>query len=250
VSDEKQRVQTEPAAKRIRGHLDGTLVVDTIRPLLVWEVPYYPAWYLPVEDVTPGLLVANDRVDRSPRRGPAHRFDLVVGDRRVPDAAWHHPDSPVEALQDRVRFEWDALDAWFEEDEQVHVHPRDPYKRVDVLRSSRHVVIRVDGTVVADTVRPTLLFETSLPTRFYIPKTDVRLDLLTATETRSHCPYKGDAEWYSVIVDGTDHGELAWWYRHPARESAPIAGLVAFYDEKVDVEVDGVAQERPKTHFS
>jgi uncharacterized protein (DUF427 family) len=196
VSDEKQRVKSEPAAKRIRGYLDGTLVVDTIRPLLVWEVPYYPAWYLPVEDVTPGLLVANDRVDRSPRRGPAHRFDLVVGDHRVPDAAWHHPDSPVEALHDRIRFEWDALDAWFEEDEQVHVHPRDPYKRVDVLRSSRHVVIRVDGTVVAETVRPTLLFETSLPTRFYIPKTDVRLDLLTATDTRSHCPYKGDAEWY------------------------------------------------------
>jgi uncharacterized protein (DUF427 family) len=247
---ERERVKVEVGPKRVRGYLDGTLVVDTIRPLLVWELPYYPAWYLPVEDVTPGLLTENERVDRSPSRGPAHRFDLVVGDHEVPDAAWHHPDSPVEALHDHVRFEWDALDAWFEEDEQVYVHPRDPYKRVDVLRSSRHVVVRIDGQVVADTTRPTLLFETSLPTRYYLPKTDVRLDLLTPTATSSQCPYKGTAEYYTATIDGTEHTDIAWWYRHPAHESAGIAGLVAFYDEKVDVEVDGVAQERPRSHFS
>jgi uncharacterized protein (DUF427 family) len=247
---ERGRVKVERGAKRIRGYLDGQVVVDSIRPLLVWEHLHYPAWYLPVEDVTPGLLTANEHVDRSPSRGPAHRFDLAVGDHVVPDAAWHHPDSPIEELADHVRFEWDALDAWFEEDEQVYVHPRDPYKRVDVLRSSRHVVVRIDGQVVADTTRPTLLFETTLPTRYYLPKPDVRLDLLTATDSTSQCPYKGTAEYYTATVDGTEHVDVAWWYRHPAHESAAIAGLVAFYDEKVDVEVDGVAQARPRTPFS
>jgi uncharacterized protein (DUF427 family) len=247
---ERGRVKVERGAKRIRGYLDGTLVVDSIRPLLVWEHPNYPAWYLPVEDVTADLLEPNERVDRSPARGPAHRFDLVVGDHRVPDAAWHHPDSPIDELHGHVRFEWGALDAWFEEDEQVYVHPRDPYKRVDVLRSSRHVVIRIDGQVVADSTRPTLLFETSLPTRYYLPKTDLRLDLLTSTSSQTQCPYKGTAEYYTATVEGTEHVDIAWWYRHPAHESAGIAGLVAFYDEKVDVEVDSVAQERPRTHFS
>jgi uncharacterized protein (DUF427 family) len=168
----------------------------------------------------------------------------------VPDAAWHHPDSPVEALRDHVRFEFGALDAWFEEDEEVYVHPRDPYKRVDILRSSRRVVVRIDGTVVADSVRPALLFETSLPTRYYLPKTDVRLDLLRSTASSSRCPYKGTAEYYTATVDGTEHVDVAWWYRHPARESQPIAGLIAFYNERVDLEVDGELLERPRTAFS
>ncbi len=247
---ERARVRVEPNPKWIRGYVDGRLVVDTKAALLVWEVPYYPAWYVPMADVAEGTLVANDRVDRSPSRGPAHRFDLVVGDRRVPDAAWHHPESPVEAIRDHVRFEFDAVDAWFEEDEQVHVHPRDPYKRVDVLPSSRHVVVRIDGTVVADSERPTILFETSLPPRYYLPKTDVRMDLLTPTDTTTRCPYKGTAEYYTATVDGTDHEDVVWWYRSPVRESAPIAGLVAFYDERVDIEVDGVLRDRPRTPFS
>jgi len=247
---ERERVKVEPNPKWIRGYLDGRSVVDTRRALLVWEIPHYPAWYVPAEDVADGVLEPNDRVDRSPRRGPAHRFDLVVGDHRVPDAAWHHPDSPVEAIRDHVRFEFGALDAWFEEDEQVYVHPRDPYKRVDVLRSSRHVVVRVDGTVVADSERPTVLFETTLPPRFYLPKTDVRMDLLRPSATTSHCPYKGMAEYYDLTVGGTTYEDFVWWYRHPGRESSPIAGLVAFYNEKVDLELDGEPQDRPRSPFS
>ena len=86
--------------------------------------------------------------------------------------------------------------------------------------------------------------------RYYLPKTDVRLDLLTATETTSQCPYKGTAEYYTLTIDGTAHDDLVWWYRHPAHESAGIAGLVAFYNEKVDLIVDGERLERPRTHFS
>jgi uncharacterized protein (DUF427 family) len=104
--------------------------------------------------------------------------------------------------------------------------------------------------VVADSTSPTLLFETSLPTRYYLPKTDVRMDLLRSTDSSSQCPYKGTAEYCTATVDGTEHPDIAWWYRHPTRESLPIAGLLAFYNEKVDLEVDGVALERPHTPFS
>src|SRR5690606_20200851 len=118
--------------------------------------------------------------------------------------------------------------------------------RVDVLSSSRHVRIEVNGVTVADSRSPRLLFETGLPTRYYLPKTDVRLDLLEPTDTVTHCPYKGTAEYWSV----NGEKDLAWSYRTPLPESEKIAGLIAFYDEKVDVYVDGVRQDRPTTKFA
>jgi uncharacterized protein (DUF427 family) len=172
------------------------------------------------------------------------------GDRVVDDAAWCYADSPIDALRDRVRFAWGAMDAWFEEDEEVFVHPRSPYTRVDILRSSRSVRIEVAGAVVAETIRSTFLFETGLPRRTYIPKLDVRMDLLDPTPSATMCPYKGTARYWSVRVGGEVHPDLAWSYDAPFRESAPIAGLVAFYDEHVDVFVDGQLQPRPKTPFS
>jgi uncharacterized protein (DUF427 family) len=137
------------------------------------------------------------------------------------------------------------MDAWFEEDEQVFTHPRDPYTRVDILPSSRHVRIEVGGVTIAESSRPTLVFETGLPTRYYLPKTHVRMDLLTPTETVSHCPYKGDAEYWSLDLGGETYPDLAWSYRTPLPESQKLIGLVAFYDEKVDLHVDGVLQSRP-----
>ncbi len=142
------------------------------------------------------------------------------------------------------------MDAWFEEDEEVFTHPRDPYTRVDILPSSRHVRVEVDGVTVAETSKPTLLFETGLPVRYYLPKTHVRMDLLTPTERRTHCPYKGEAEYWSVRVGEAVHRDLAWSYRAPLPESQRIAGLISFYNERVDLHVDGVAQERPQTPFS
>jgi uncharacterized protein (DUF427 family) len=142
------------------------------------------------------------------------------------------------------------MDAWFEEDEEVFVHPRDPYKRVDALRSSRTVRIEVGGIVVAETTRPTFLFETGLPRRTYFPKLDVRMDLLDPTDSSTMCPYKGTARYWSVRAGDEVHTNLAWSYDSPVRESAPIADLVAFYDEKVDLFVEGRPQPRPKTPFA
>ncbi len=244
------RVRVEDGAKRVRVMVDGEVVADTVNPKLVWEIPYYPAYYIPTADVRTELLVENGNTERSPSRGEAHYFDVKGGDRVAANGAWHHPESPIEEIRDHVRFDWEAIDEVFEEDEQVYVHPRDPYSRVDILPSSRNVRVEVDGVTVAETNRPTILFETGLPPRYYIPKTDVRLDLLSASDTTTRCPYKGTAEYYSIDTDGTIHDDLAWWYRHPTHESAAIAGLVSFFNEKVDVFVDGEPVERPKTHFS
>ncbi|HEV3364104.1 MAG TPA: DUF427 domain-containing protein [Acidimicrobiia bacterium] len=244
------RVRVEPAQKRVRIMLGGTIVADTTDAVYVWENPSYPQYYIPLGDVTPGALKETGTTNRSPSRGTAVHFSVQGGDRVADDAAWCYTNSPIEALRKRVRFDWWAMDAWFEEDEEVFVHPRSPYTRVDVLRSSRTVRIEVAGLVVAKTLRPTFLFETGLPRRTYIPKLDVRMDLLDPTTTVTMCPYKGTARYWSVRAGDAVHADLAWSYDAPFRESAPIAGLVAFYDEHVDVFVDEQLQSRPKTPFS
>jgi uncharacterized protein (DUF427 family) len=244
------RVRVEPGAKRIRAYLGGELVADTIRPLLVWEVPYYPTYYIPAADVRTELLEPDGGVARSPSRGEGRTLTLRAGGKEAVGAAVRYENSPIEQLRDAIRLDWDAMDAWFEEDEEVFTHPRDPYKRVDILPSSRHVRVEVDGVTIAESASPRLLFETGLPVRYYLPKTHVRMDLLTPTETVSHCPYKGQAEWWSVRLGDTLHEDLAWSYRTPLPESREVAGLVAFYNEKVDIYVDGVRQERPHTKFS
>jgi uncharacterized protein (DUF427 family) len=244
------RVRVEPGAKRIRAYLGGELVADTIRPLLVWEVPYYPTYYIPAADVRTELLEPDGGVARSPSRGEGRTLTLRAGGKEAVGAAVRYENSPIEQLRDAIRLDWDAMDAWFEEDEEVFTHPRDPYKRVDILPSSRHVRVHVDGVTIAESASPRLLFETGLPVRYYLPKTHVRMDLLTPTETVSHCPYKGQAEWWSVRLGDTLHEDLAWSYRTPLPESREVAGLVAFYNEKVDIYVDGVRQERPHTKFS
>jgi uncharacterized protein (DUF427 family) len=142
------------------------------------------------------------------------------------------------------------MDHWFEEDEEVYVHARDPYTRIDILPSSRRVRVEVDGVTVADSTNASFLFETSLPTRYYVPKTDVRMDLLSPTGHATACPYKGTARYWSVTVNETAQENIVWGYDIPLPESQKIAGLVAFYNEKTDIYVDEVLQERPKTKFS
>jgi uncharacterized protein (DUF427 family) len=249
-SETRGRIRLEHGAKRVRAYLGGELVADTTRPVLVWEIPYYPAYYFPVDDVRMELLEPDGGVAHSPSRGDGTTFTLRAGEREVPRAAWRYEDSPIEELRDLVRFDWDSMDAWFEEDEEVFTHPRSPYTRIDILASSRHVRVEVGGTTVAESTSPRLLFETGLPVRYYLPKPHVRMELLTPTATVSHCPYKGEAEWWSVRVEDGLHEDVAWSYRAPLPESQKVAGLVAFYDEKVDIYVDGTLQERPVTKFS
>jgi uncharacterized protein (DUF427 family) len=243
------RVRVEPGAKRVRTYLAGRLVADTLHPVLVWEIPYYPAYYLPLADVR-AELVATGKTEHSPSRGEAEVFDVRVDGARAESAARRYPDSPLEALRDLVRFDWAAMDEWLEEDEPVYTHPRDPYKRVDILASSRHVRVEVDGVTVADSVRPHILFETSLPPRYYLPLPDVRTEMLRPSDTQSHCPYKGTASYWSIDTGRGVHEDLVWIYRTPLPESQKIAGLACFYNEKVDIYLDGQLVERPRTQFS
>ena len=249
-TDRADRVHVEHSLKRVRAYLGGEVVADTAHPRLVWEVPYYPAYYFPVEDVQTELLAPTSTVTHSPSRGDAHHFTIKAGGKEVEDAALQYMDSPVEELRHLIRLDWDSMDGWFEEDEEVYTHPRDPYTRVDILATSRHVRVELDGLVLTDSTNARVLFETGLPPRWYIPKVDVRMDLLVPTDTATHCPYKGQAQYWAVRVGERPVEDLAWSYRTPLPESQKIAGLVAFYNERVDLFIDGKLQDRPVTEFS
>jgi uncharacterized protein (DUF427 family) len=210
---------TEPCPRRVRARLGGRVVVDTVGARYLWEHPWYPRWVIPADDVDQAALAAD----------PGHR---------VLDDGF-------------VALTWTAFDAWFEEDEEVHVHPRSPYVRVDALRSRRRVRVELDGIVLAESDAPVLLFETGLPTRAYLDPTALDVSRLVPSDTRTACPYKGvTSRYWSVVTPGGRHDDLAWCYDHPAPAVGRIAGLVAFYDERVDVIVDGVRQDRPRTHLA
>jgi uncharacterized protein (DUF427 family) len=246
----RERIRLEAGAKRVRAYVAGVAIADTVRPLYVWESPFYPSYYFPAADVRTDLLDPTSTVTHSPSRGDAVHFTVRVDGAERVDAAWQYRASPIEELRDHIRFDWDAMDAWFEEDEEVFTHVRSPYTRIDILPTSRHVRVELNGVVLADSPRARVLFETGLIPRWYLPKVDVRMDLLVASDEVTHCPYKGQAEYWSVRVGEEFEENVAWSYRTPLPESERIAGYVAFFDERVDVFVDGARQERPKTRFS
>ncbi|MFD9699792.1 DUF427 domain-containing protein [Lentzea sp. NPDC059081] len=248
-NEQRGRVRVENSAKRVRAYFGGELVADTISPRLVWEIPHYPAYYLPLSAVRAELKPAGETA-HSPSRGDGVVHDVVTAGGTASGAALTYPDSPIEELRDLVRFDFAAMDEWLEEDEPIYVHPRDPYKRVDVLNSSRHVRVALDGVTLAASTQPRILFETSLPPRYYLPLSDVRFDLLRPSDTQTQCPYKGTATYWSVEVNGTRHDDLVWIYRSPLPESQKIAGMACFYSEKVDLFLDGELQERPKSPWS
>ena len=240
--------QVEPAPRRVRGLLAGDTLFDTIHALYVWEKTYYPYYYIPLADVGPQLV--SEGTTRRTSRGLIEIHALRVGDLHRPHAARVVRESSLNQLSGTVRFEWGALDAWLEEDEQIFVHPRNPYVRVDALRSTRSVRVELDGVVLGESSSPIMVFETGLPTRYYLNRTEVDFDCLIPTPTLTECPYKGTAgRWWSVRVGDVVHPDLAWSYDFPTRQVLPIAGLIAFYNERVDLFLDGFPLERPETHF-
>ena len=223
----------------MRTFVHGVAVADTRHPFLVWEGPHYPAYYFPVGDVRMDLLTPTETVTHSPSRGDAQHYTVTVnGEERV-DAAWRYTNSPFEELRDLIRFDWDAMDAWFEEDEEVFTHVRSPYTRIDILPTSRRVQVELDGVMLADSTHAHALFETGLPTRWYIPKVDVRMDLLEHTDSTSHCPYKGNAEYWSARIGDRLETDIAWSYPTPLPESERAAGLIAFYNDRVRLLIEG-----------
>lgn len=244
----------EPSERRVRGKKGETLVVDSRQPVLVWEPGRaVPLYVFPRDDVRTGLLRPAATPGTGAHSGSTLFYDLVVDGVTEPNAAWTFP---VAELAGHIAFEWFERagvgpDHWYEEEEEIFVHPRDPYARVDALRSSRHVQIEIDGTLVADTRSPVLLFEARLPVRYYIPREDVRLELFAPTGLRTGCPYKGTAEYWSVAGTNSEApANVAWSYPDPVPAAAAVKDLIAFYNETVDITVDGERLERPTTGFT
>jgi uncharacterized protein (DUF427 family) len=244
-------VWVEPTVKRVRAMLGGRTVVDSRRTLILFEKGHLPVYYFPLEDVDRDLLEPSATHTTCPRKGEASYWSVRAGDRVAEDAVWNYPE-PIDDCPDisgHVAFYWSKMDSWWEEDDQVFKHARDPYHRVDVLRSSRHVRVEVDGEVLAETDRPLLLLETGLPPRWYVPRADVRFDLLTPTDTESTCPYKGVAGYFTARVGDTEYEDIAWSYVTPIPECPKVEQAVCFFNERVDLTVDGEGQERPETHW-
>jgi uncharacterized protein (DUF427 family) len=245
---------TMPVFKRLRVEAAGIIVADTIRGVILQESDQIPAYYFPVDDVRRDLFRETATRTADPFKGEAVQYTLEAPSGvQVEDFMWRF-DSRVPGCPDLsglVSFDWKKADRWLEEDEEIFVHPRDPYRRVDILPSSRRVEVFVNGERVADSRRALFLFETGLPTRYYIPPEDVAPGILSPSDTHSRCPYKGIASYYDVTAGGRGYKDLVWFYPEPVHESARIAGHLAFAHEFVDrILVDGVEQERPVTTFS
>ncbi|SEG84799.1 Uncharacterized conserved protein, DUF427 family [Actinacidiphila yanglinensis] len=235
----------EPSPRRVRGLVGGRCVFDTTDAKYVWAWPGYPQYCIPLRDIAEGLLT--DEGKTMPLGiGGGRRQTLKVDGLTRSGAAWVWDDTAPEEIRGSAGFRWEAIDAWFEEDEQVFVHPRSPYTRVDALRSGRTVRIEVDGEVIADAPSTVMVFETGLPTRYYLDRVHVDWNRMVPTATVTSCPYKGRTSGYwSVRTSSAVHSDLAWAYDFPTRQLSPIAGLVAFYNEHVDLFLDGERLPRP-----
>lgn len=247
-----QRVEWEPSPRWVRVKFGGEIIADSKRVMMLRETGHRPVYYFPREDVRMDLLTATERTTHCPLKGDAAYWTVKVGDKVAENAVWSYPDPIPEqtGLKGYLAFYWHKMDAWYEEEEEVFVHPRNPYKRVDTLPSSRHIRVVIEGETIADTRRPHLLFETALPTRYYIPKEDVRMELLEPTETHTRCPYKGIASYWSVNVGGKVFEDIVWSYPDPIPECPKIKDLLCFFNEKVDIYLDGELQERPPSPWS
>jgi uncharacterized protein (DUF427 family) len=265
---ELDHLRHEPTDKRVRAMIGDHVAVDSTRAMLVWEPRrVVPSYAVPAADVRGELLpappsdgpagdeprqelagrrVLDPRIPFSVHTSPGRALSLRVdGETRAGVA--YQPDDPD--LEGRVVLDFGGFDAWYDEDEPVVSHPRDPFHRIDILRSSRHVRVERNGDVLAESRRALLLFETSLPVRFYFPREDVRATL-HPSDKLTYCAYKGEASYWSPEAGGRPIPDLGWSYEAPLREATEVTGLVAFFNERVDLVLDGEPQERPITPWS
>lgn len=239
----KQLWKYEPTDRWIRGKLNGETVVDSKSAMLMIENPGEVDYYFPKRDIQVGALIPSDHVETSGYRGEKEFWHLKANEDVVENAVWTYaPKDGRPDFGEYVAVKWHALDQWFEEDEEVYYHARNPYHRVDTIKSSRHVEVFVDGVKVADTKRPYLLFETSIQTRYYIPEEDVDFTYLTPTDSHTICPYKGEASYYSVVVNDETYEDVVWTYPNPIPEAPKLKGQLSFWaekDKRIQIIVDG-----------
>ena len=242
------RLDLLPTAKRVRVTFGGETIVDTTDALLVCEGSYPPVYYFPWANFESEFAEETDHATYCPFKGDASYWTLTAGGKTAENAVWGYeaPYDDVPGLAGRAAFYWQMTDGWFEEEEEIFGHARNPHVRLDILNSSRPVQVAMGGMIVAETRRTHFLFETGLAPRHYIPREDVRMDLLGPSPTRTRCPYKGEAEYFSFSNGGAGIKDVAWSYSAPFPEASPIAGYICFHKRHADgIFVDDVRQEIP-----
>ncbi len=246
IGDPSPWIHVSESPRHVRVFFGGETIADSKRAKLMHETGLLPVYYFPREDVRGELLEESGHTTHCHFKGDASYWSVRVGDKVAENAAWSYPE-PIDSarpLAGLIAFYWRKMDHWYEEDEEVFVHPRDPYHRVDVLDSSRHVKVTVNGEVVAETQRPKLLFETGLPTRYYFPPEDVREEALVPSDKQTQCPYKGMASYWSVEAGGGRVEDLLWYYPDPIPEARKIKDHLCFFNERVDLEVRSAPSPR------
>lgn len=234
----------EPLRRRMSVELGGSIIARSDEALILFEPARYPVAYFPIGDIDDAVLQPSDRESTHPDLGKTAWFNVVGGDGEIARrGAWQHvdPPPPAAALRHTVAFAWRAMDAFYEEDERILGHAADPYHRIDIRRTSRHLLVRQDDRVIADTLAPVVLYESGFAPRWYVPRTDIAGAALRAVEGQTFCPYKGLATYYDI----GEARNAAWSYRAPFEEVARIADLVSFYPTKVSVTIDGENLEEP-----
>ena len=244
-------VNYEKCPKRVRGFFAENLMVDSNQALILYETGHVPIYYFPRDDVLMDKLIKTKHKTHCPYKGEASYFSMSVNDKKASNAVWSYEDpiSSVAGIKDYVAFYWNKVDQWFEEDEEVFVHARSPYVRIDILDSSRNIRIELDGNVLAEAERSKLLFETNLPPRYYLQKDAMKVKLLPS-DKETYCPYKGKASYYSLEVGDKVYENLLWSYKQPVLESSKIKEYLCFFNEKVDTYIDGIIQIRPQSKWS
>ncbi|KPI35744.1 uncharacterized protein AB675_1314 [Cyphellophora attinorum] len=241
-------VKTVPTEKRVRGVLNGNTVFDTTSALLVWEHKYFPQYWIPKSSFLDTVTFTKDK-PISGIESSTYTLSTRPGSDNKTAPALHVPESFNSELAGYVKIDFKSLDTWFEELTPVLYHPKDPFHRVDLLPSGRHIRVETpSGTLLADTGSEggvVSLWETNFPGRWYLPATALRWELLRASKTKTGCPYKGEASYYSAVVEGEkDIEDVVWYYENPTLESAGVRGMYCFYPDKVRTWVDGVEIER------
>jgi uncharacterized protein (DUF427 family) len=242
----------DPVPYRVRAVFAKETVADSTRVKMLHETGYLPVWYFPEEDLRADLLEASAKTTHCPYKGEAAYHSIRVGDRVAPDAVWSYRE-PIESasfLAGYAALVWDELDEWFVEDAQAFGHPRDPYSRIDVYPTTRRVRVSLDGELLAESSRALMLVEAALPPRWYLPREDVRMELLEPSTKKTRCAYKGSASYWHVRVGDRLEEDLVWTYREPQHDAEPVRDLLCFFNERVDLEVDGELGERPRTQWS
>jgi uncharacterized protein (DUF427 family) len=253
MTDPELIIDVEPSPKRVRVEFGGETIADSEAVLILREGKLVPVYYFPRGDVRMDLLTRTDHSTHCPHKADASYWTIAAGGRTEENAVWSYeaPLPHMAAIKDYLAFYWNKMDRWLEEDEEVFVHAMDPRKRIDIRASSRRVEVVVGGVTIADSTNGQFLFETDLPTRYYLPQADVRMDLLTPTASRTACPYKGEASYWAAEIDGARIEDIVWSYADPVEGSERLRGLMCFYNENVDeIRVGGMTVPKPQTKWS